>query len=92
MGKAAELLRVNGLVRLEVERDLFLFTLVGEDSANEQDKPIGRDTIIEFESLLGARNSGEYGEAVNTGLDVGSRPEFLRQHGRRTRYLILEDE
>jgi hypothetical protein len=81
--------RVDGFVRFKVKRNLFLFSLVGEDSSHEQDETIGRDSIVKFETLLSAGNGCQYGKTIYSGLDVGRSPVLLRQQSRHAGNLVL---
>ena len=46
---------------LEIERDLLLLAFVRQDRAYEKHETIGRDTIVQLETLLGGRNGSEHG-------------------------------
>ena len=52
--------RVDGLVRLEIERDLLFLSLIGQDRANEQHEAVGWYTIIQFQALLGTSDGREH--------------------------------
>jgi hypothetical protein len=63
--------RVDGLEGLEVDVDLALLALCGEDLTTVDNEAIGWDLGVQLEALLGGRNSREDGETVDAGLDVG---------------------
>ena len=75
---------------LKIERDLLLLAFVRQDRADKKHETIGRDTIVQLETLLSGRNGGEHGETIDPGFDVGGRSVLLRQHGRDTGNLILQ--
>jgi len=83
-------LRVDGLVRFEIERHLLFFALVCENGPDEQDEAIGRNSVVELQPLLSTCDCGKHRESINARLDVGCGSVLLRQHGGRTGYLILE--
>ena len=77
---------------LEVEGNFLFLALVREDGADEQHQTVRRHPVVELETLLGRGDSGEHGETIDPGFDVGGRSVLLRQHGRDTRDLILVSE
>ena len=84
-----ENVRVNGLMGLEIERDLLLLTFVGQDCTDEENEAIRRDTVVQLETLLCGRDGRKHRESVDTRFDVGSSPVLLRQHSRDSGNLIL---
>lgn len=62
--------RVDGLERLEVDVDLSLLALGGQDFTAVDDEAVGRDLVIELEALLGRRNGRQDRLPVDAGLDV----------------------
>ena len=87
--KRAVHIRVDGLVRLEIERDLLFLPLVGQNRADEQHEAVRWHTCVQLQTLLGTRNRSQNRETVDTGLDVGRSTVFLRQHRGNTRDLVL---
>ena len=81
--------RIDGLVRLKIERNLSLLSFVGQDSTYEKYQPIGWNAIVEFKTLLGGCDRGKYGQPVDTRLDVGGRAIFLSKSCVHTRDLVL---
>lgn len=70
--------RVDGLVWLKVERHFLFLAFVREDRADEQHQAIRGNSIVQFETLLSTRDSGQDRETVNAGFDVGGSSVFLR--------------
>ena len=62
--------RVDGLVRLEIERDLLFLSFIREDRSNEEHEAVGWDTVIQLETLLGRGDGCKHGETIDTRLDV----------------------
>lgn len=81
--------RVDGLVRLKIKRNFLFLAFVSEDRADEEHEAVGGHSVVELEPLLGAGDGCQDGETVDSGFNVGCCTVFLRQHGRRPRYLIL---
>jgi hypothetical protein len=63
--------RVDGLEGFKVDVDLALLALGGDDFAAVDDEAIRGDLGVQFETLLGGRDSRENGETIDAGLDVG---------------------
>lgn len=63
--------RVDGLEGLEVDVDLSLLAFRGQDFTAVNNQAIGRDLVVQLESLLGGGNGRENGLSVDTRLDVG---------------------
>jgi hypothetical protein len=63
--------RVDGLEGLEVDVDLALLALSGDDFTTVDNETIGRDLGVELETLLGRGNSRKDGETVDARFDVG---------------------
>jgi hypothetical protein len=57
--------RVDGLEGLEVDVDLALLALRGQDFAAVDDEAVGGDLVVEFEALLGGGDGREDGLAVD---------------------------
>ncbi len=76
-------------MRLKIERDFLFLAFVCEDRADEEHETVGGNSVVELEPLLSAGDGRQDGETVDSGFNVGRRAVFLRQHGRRPRYLIL---
>ena len=62
---------VDGLEGLEVDVDLALLALGGQDFTTVDDEAIGRDLGVQLQALLGRGNGGQDGQTVDTRLDVG---------------------
>ena len=73
--------RVDGLVRLKVERNLLLFAFIRQNRTDKEHETVGRDTIVKLEALLCGRDSGQNRKTIDSRLDVGRSTIFLRQHG-----------
>jgi hypothetical protein len=73
----------------KIERNFLFLPLVGQDRPNEQDEAIWWDAVVQLQPLLGTGDRSQYGQSVNTGLDVGRSTVFLRQHSGDTGDLIL---
>lgn len=56
--------------RLEVDVDLSLLALGGQDFTTVDDETIRWDLVVKLETLLGRGNGGEDGLSVDAGLDV----------------------
>lgn len=74
---------------LEVKRDFSFLSFVGQDGPYEKDKPVGRNAIVEFETLLSGCNCRKYGQPVDTRFDVGGRAVFLSKSCVHSRDLVL---
>jgi hypothetical protein len=62
---------VNGLEGLEIDVNLALLSFRSDNFTTVDDQAIGRDLVIQLETLLGGGNSGKDGKTVHTRLDVG---------------------
>lgn len=63
---------VDRLERLEINVDLALLTLGGDNFTTVNNETIRRNPRVELETLLSRGNSGQDGKTVDTRLDVGS--------------------
>ena len=72
MKKITVCIRVDGLVGLEIERDLLFLAFIREDRTHKEHETIRRHTVIELETLLGRCNGSQDRETVDTRFDVGS--------------------
>ena len=72
--------RVDGTEGLEVEGDLLLLAVVGDDGAGVEHEPVGGHPAVELEPLLGGGYGGQHGLAVHPALDVGGGPVLVAQH------------
>lgn len=61
---------VDWAERLEVDVDLSLLSLGGQDFTTIDDETIWWDLVVKLETLLGRGNGGEDGLSVDAGLDV----------------------
>jgi len=80
---------VDGLEGLEVDVDLALLALGGQDFTTVDDEAIGRDLGVQLQALLGRGNGGQDRQTVDSGLDVGGGTELFSQHLRGARDLVL---
>jgi hypothetical protein len=76
-------------VRFKIERDLLFLAFVREDRPYEQDESIWRDTIVQLETLLCARDRRQHRQTIDTGLDVGRSAVLLCEQTGHARDLIL---
>ena len=83
--------RVDCLMRLKIERDLLLLSLVSQDGSYEQDQSVVGDSVVKLETLLSRSDGSQHGKSVHSGLDVGGGTVFLRQHVGELRDLGLRD-
>lgn len=63
---------VDGLEGLEIDVNLALLALCGDDFTTVDDQTIRRDLVVQLETLLGGGNGRQNGESVDARLDVGS--------------------
>ena len=82
--------RIDWLVRLEVEGNFLFLAFIRQDRADEQHQTVRGHPVVQLETLLGRGDGSEHGETVNPGLDVGGRSILLRQHGGDPGNLILQ--
>lgn len=72
---------------LKVNVDLLFLAFISEDGTAVHDKAVRWDLVIKLETLLSRGDGGQYGQPVDTGLDVGccewrarcQRPWFQRR-------------
>ena len=76
-------------MRFKIEGNFLFLAFVGQDRPDKQDEAIWWDTVVQLQPLLGTRDRSQYGQSVDTGLDVGRSTVLLRQHGGDTGDLIL---
>ena len=81
--------RVDWFERFEIDVDLLLFPVVGDDGSAVDDQSVGRDFVVELEPLLHGRDGGQDGESVDAGFDVGGGAELVGEHLPYTRDLVL---
>ncbi len=81
--------RVDRLVRLEVEGNLLFLAFVCEDRSDEKNEAVWRYSVVQLQSLLGGGDGSKDGKTVDSRFDVGRSTVFLRQHSRYSRDLIL---
>lgn len=63
---------VDGLERFEVNVNLSLFPFRGDDFTTVDDETVGRDFVVELETLLGGGNGRQHRQTVDPGFDVRS--------------------
>ena len=78
-------------MRLKIERDLLLLSLVSQDGSYEQDQSVVGNSVVKLETLLSRSDGSQHGKSVYSGLDVGGGTVFLRQHVGKLRDLGLRD-
>ena len=62
---------VDGLERFEVDVNLALLSFRGDNFTTVHDQSIGRDLIVELQTLLGRGNGRQHGESIHSRLNVG---------------------
>jgi hypothetical protein len=62
---------VDGLKGLEINVDLALLSFRSDNFTTVDDQAIGRDLVVQLETLLGGGNRGKDGKTIDTRLDVG---------------------
>ena len=80
---------VDGLEGLEIDVDLPLLALGGDDFTTVDDQTVRRDLGVQLEPLLGGGDGGQDGQAVDTRLDVGRGSELFSQHLGGAGHLVL---
>ena len=70
-------IRVDGLVRLKIKRHLLFLAFISQDSADEENEPVGRHSVIQLETLLSTRDGSQHRQPIDTRLDVRGRAVFL---------------
>lgn len=63
---------VDGLEWFEVNVNLSLFPFRGDDFTTVDDETVGRDFVVELETLLGGGNGRQHRQTVDPGFDVRS--------------------
>jgi hypothetical protein len=63
---------VDGLEGLEIDVNLALLSLGGDNFTTVHDQSIGGNLVVQLETLLGGGNGRQNGKTVDTRLDVGS--------------------
>lgn len=71
---------VDGFEGLKVNVDLALLAFRGQNFATVDNKSIGRDLVVELQSLLGRCDGRKDGLSVDTRLDVGGRAILFSKH------------
>lgn len=69
---------VDRLEGLEINVNLALLSFRGDDFTTVDDQAIGRDLVVQLETLLGGGNGRKDGQTVHTRLDVGGSTLFER--------------
>ena len=62
---------VDGLERFEVDINLALLSFRGDNFTTVHDQSIGRDLVVELQTLLSRGNGRQHGESVHSRLNVG---------------------
>lgn len=62
---------VDGLERFEVDVNLALLSFRGDNFTTVHDQSIGRDLVVELQTLLSRRNGRQHGESVHSRFNVG---------------------
>ena len=81
--------RIDRLVRLEIEGNFLFLAFVREDRADEENEAIRWYTVIKLQALLSTCDRCKHRQPVDARLDVGCGTVFLRKHGRSARDLVL---
>ena len=62
---------IDGLERFEVDVNLALLSFRGDNFTTVHDQSIGRDLVVELQTLLSRGNGRQHGKSVHSRLNVG---------------------
>ena len=71
---------VDGLERLKIDIHFFFFAVVCDDRASVHNETVGRDSVVEFEALLGRGDGPEHRLPVHSGFDVRGSSILILKH------------
>ena len=80
---------VDWLEGLKVDIYFTLFAFACDYFTTIDDEPVGRNLVVELQTLLSRSNSRKNRETIDTGFDVGCGAVLIRQHLAHARDLIL---